>query len=450
MLREGEEMVYLIRKGIPVLRGALLAGITASLLPSAALADVVIPSRVSVLIGTTPGGGTDGTSRLVGKFLSQYLPGKPQMIYRNMPSGGGLQATNYFSSEAKADGSLWMGGDGDYIDAESVRNNVAKFDPRTFMFIGGILRGGTVMLVNKSKLADLEDKSKPPVTFGSQDGTGSVVRMAIWGAEALGWNLRFVIGYPSSGAMSLALRRGEIDAFGTSNNGLLDPLLKSGNFKGVIQEGLVTAGVVAPRSSYPTVPTIRSLVAHKLSGVAKETFEVLSSADQIDKWFALPPRTPASVVAAYRDAFTKAVRDPNFIKAAKLQFSADNSSQTGDELAKLVALTSFPSATVVSYETTLRAKYGLPTKPLTDSELAALARKLVTFQTTTAVLDNVEREGRVLVFKVGGSTQRANVSGSRTQVTVGGKKVDRKALKPGMKCEVTYSGNGGEAQKVQC
>lgn len=438
------------RKKVSVLRGLVLAGLMVGLSAGDTSAEVVVKGRVNALIGTTPGGGTDGTTRLVGRFLSQYLPGKPQIVYRNMPSGGGLQATNYLANEAKADGSLWMGGDGDYIDAESVRGGLARFDPRTFQFIGGILRGGTVLLVSKSKLANLTDKSKPPVTFGSQDGTGSLTRMALWGAEALGWNLRFVIGYPSSGAMSLAARSGEIDAFGTSVNQLLDPLLASGNFQGLIQEGLVTAGVVVPRSSYPDVPTIRSLVAGRLSGVAKETFELLSSADQIDKWFSLPPRTPPDVVATYRKAFSQVVKDPEFVKMAKVQFSADNSSQTGEELARLVAFSSYPSVEIQSYETNLRAKYGLPVKPLTDSELAALARKLVKFETVVTVLEKVEKEGRVLVFKVAGETRRANVSGSRTEVMVEGKKASRKSVAAGMKCEITYSGNGGEVQKVKC
>jgi tripartite-type tricarboxylate transporter receptor subunit TctC len=438
------------RTRLPLLRSAVLAGLMLGLAATETAADVAITGKVSALIGTTPGGGTDGTTRLVGRFLSRYLPGNPQMIYRNMPSGGGLQATNYFATQAKPDGSLWMGGDGDYIDAESVRGDLAKFDPRTFMFFGGIQRGGTLMLVNKSKLAGLTDRSGPPITFGSQDGTGSVVRMAMWGAEALGWNLRFVIGYPSSAAMSLALRRGEIDAFGTSDTQLLDPLLKSGSFQGVAQEGLAVSGVVGPRASYPDVPTIRSLVVDRLTGVAKETFEMLSSADQIDKWFALPPDTPAEVVTTYRNAFAQLVKDPEFIKLAQIQFSPDNSSQTGEELARLVAFSSYPSLEVQSYETKLRAKYGLPIKPLTDAELAELARKLVKFQTVTAVLEKVEREGRVLVFKAGNDAQRANVSGGRTEITVAGKKVDRKSLTAGMKCEITYSGDGGEAQKIQC
>lgn len=135
----------------------------------AAAAEVSFKGKINVIIGTTPGGGTDGTTRLVGCYLEKYLPGKPKMIYRNMPAVGGFKTTNYFASVAKRDGTFWMGGDGDYIAAETLRRDVAKFDPRAFDFIGGISRGGTVVPLWKDKEANLSDKSKRPVIFGSQE-----------------------------------------------------------------------------------------------------------------------------------------------------------------------------------------------------------------------------------------------------------------------------------------
>jgi hypothetical protein len=45
---------------------------------------------------------------------------------------------------------------------------------------------------------------------------------------------------------------------------------------------------------------------------------------------------------------------------------------------------------------------------------------------------------------------KAKVSGSRTKVTVNGKKAKRKAIKVGMTCTFTYPGPGSEAKKVDC
>lgn len=416
----------------------------------AAAAEVTFKGNIDVIIGTTPGGGTDGTTRLVGRYLGKYLPGKPTMIYRNMPAGGGLRATNYLANQAKRDGTVWMGGDGDYIDAETLRRDVAKFDPRAFHFIGGIARGGSVVPLNKGKVANLLDKTMKPVVFGSQDGTGSLVGLAMWAAEARGWNLRFVIGYPGTGALALAARRGEIDGFGTSDRRVLKVLFGTGMFKGVVQVGQIRDAKVVPRSSFPNIPTLDSIVAGRLSGRALRAYEFWYTTNQIDKWYALPPKTPAKVVTAYRKAFTQAAGDPKFLKFGKHQFSVDLEAQTGAKLAALVAASSYPSAEINAYEVKLRIKYRLPTKPLTDAELAKLARQLISYKEVTAALDKIKRGGRILYFKAGAETHKVKVSGRRTKVTIAGNKTKRKNLKVGMRCKFTYPENGGEARAVDC
>jgi iron(III) transport system substrate-binding protein len=65
-------------------------------------------------------------------------------------------------------------------------------------------------------------------------------------------------------------------------------------------------------------------------------------------------------------------------------------------------------------------------------------------------LTKIERGGRWLHFKVGGAAHKTKVSGSRTQVVIGGKPVRRNKLKVGMACDVTYSGNDSEAKLVAC
>ena len=49
-----------------------------------------------------------------------------------------------------------------------------------------------------------------------------------------------------------------------------------------------------------------------------------------------------------------------------------------------------------------------------------------------------------------GKEVTAKVSGSRTKVTLMGKKVKRKAIKVGMTCQFTYPKPGGEAAMVDC
>ena len=52
--------------------------------------------------------------------------------------------------------------------------------------------------------------------------------MTVWGAEYLGWNLRWVYGYPGSRELQLAIRQGEIDVWSTQNAKLVKDLQREG------------------------------------------------------------------------------------------------------------------------------------------------------------------------------------------------------------------------------
>jgi len=77
-----------------------------------------------------------------------------------------------------------------------------------------------------------------------------------------------------------------------------------------------------------------------------------------------------------------------------------------------------------------------------------MAAKTVTKVKT--VLTAVKRGGRRLSFKVGGGEHKVKVSGSRTEILIGGKSGSRGKLKVGMDCQISYLGNGNEARKIAC
>ncbi len=60
-------------------------------------------------------------------------------------------------------------------------------------------------------------------------------------------------------------------------------------------------------------------------------------------------------------------------------------------------------------------------------------------------------DARKLVLKLDdGKTFEAEVSGSRTEITVAGQKSDRKSLKAGMSCTVDLPSSGAEAKAIVC
>lgn len=71
-------------------------------------------------------------------------------------------------------------------------------------------------------------------------------------------------------------------------------------------------------------------------------------------------------------------------------------------------------------------------------------------RTVDITLKSVKKRGRTVQFQVGGKSHSVSLSGRRTKITIGGKRARRSKMKAGMKCAVTYRGDGDEAKAIAC
>jgi hypothetical protein len=113
----------------------------------------------------------------------------------------------------------------------------------------------------------------PPVVMGSNAAqTRQAMQITLWGVEYLGWNVKWVVGYPGTNEVMLALERGEIDMTATGNMCQIQKLLD------------------------------------------RETFRILNQSGGME---ALPPGTPDTILTAYRTAFDRAIAHPEFTQQGK-------------------------------------------------------------------------------------------------------------------------------------
>jgi tripartite-type tricarboxylate transporter receptor subunit TctC len=193
---------------------------------------------ITMIVGSQAGGGTDATGRLMAPFLAKYLPGNPTVIVENRPGADGIVALNYFVQQVKPDGFMVAAGDSPQIDPIRYRAPQSRYDPTRFEFVGGIGRGGSMIIMDAAAEKRLSDKSAPPVTIGvasSVPRSGQAI--AAWGIGFLGWNAKWVVGYRGTSALMLALQQGELDMTATSNTFSLQHLIDSGKFKVLVQSG---------------------------------------------------------------------------------------------------------------------------------------------------------------------------------------------------------------------
>jgi len=340
-----------------VLAAALLFGITT------AQAQDFTGKQVTMIIGSAPGGGTDTSGRVIANFIAAHLPGKPSVIVRNIPGAQGVTALNHFVKQVAPDGMTITMGSTTQADPLFYRKPTALFDPTKFHVIGGVGRGGTVLMIRKDAEPRLYDKKQPPVIMGSLGGVPrSGMQTTAWGIAFLDWNAKWVVGYPGTNELLLALDRSEIDMTATGNLFHIRKLLDTGKFKILAQTGSLQDGKLTSRAEFEGTPFVNDMLKDKIKNpLAQEAFQYWASITAIDKWVALPPGTPPEYVQAYRKAFAEAAKDPEFVEQGK-KVSEDFEPMGADDVTMLIQSLGKTSTEAIGYSGEMLKKQGLETE----------------------------------------------------------------------------------------
>jgi tripartite-type tricarboxylate transporter receptor subunit TctC len=316
--------------------------------------------QVTMVIGSAPGGGTDLSGRLIANFIAAHLPNKPTVLVRNIPGAQGVTSMNYFAKQALPDGMTITMGSTSQADPLLYRKSTSQFDPTKFSFIGGAGRGGTVLMIRKDAEPRLYDKSQPPVIMGSLGGVPrSGMQTTAWGISVLGWNAKWVVGYPGTNELLLALDRGEIEMTATGNLFHIRKLLGTGKFKILSQSGSLRNGKLTSRAEFEGAPFVVDMMKDKINDpLQQQAFDYWTSITALDKWVALPPGTPEAYLKVYRDAFEEASADPEFSEQGR-KVSEDFEPMTGDDVTYLVTRIGKTSPEALAYLADMLKKQGL-------------------------------------------------------------------------------------------
>ena len=241
-------------------RAIFLSGLIA-VLPSTATGQSVEQfyrgRTMTLVVGTSPGGINDISSRLVARHLGRFIPGNPNIIVQNVPGGGGLVTANRIFNAAERDGSVIAKFERAVPQLAIQGNRNANFDPMKFTWLGSLssyANDAYLLLVNAGHAAHTVADLKRPgvlVTVGADSGASSNLIFGLIAREVLGLNVNVVRGYTGAAPMFLAMQSGELDGqmvgLSSIRSGQRD-LWNRGAFRPLLQFGRS----VAPRRSRPT------------------------------------------------------------------------------------------------------------------------------------------------------------------------------------------------------
>src|SRR5262245_31388679 len=147
----------------------------ATMLPSGAQAQSAEDfyrgkKELTLITSSSVGGGYDQYSRLVGRYMTKYLPGNPTIIVQNMVGGGGIRAANFLYNVAPKDGTVYSLIDRGMPTAPLIYGDKSKaqFEAVKFGWIGSLMREtGMGVLSGRSVVKSVEDAKRHEIFFGS-------------------------------------------------------------------------------------------------------------------------------------------------------------------------------------------------------------------------------------------------------------------------------------------
>ena len=317
--------------------------------------------QINLIVGYGPGGGYDLTARLLARHIGRFIPGQPSVVVQNMAGAGSLRAANYLYAAAPKDGATFgvFGSDIPMIGLIGVNSSV-QFDARRFTWLGSSssFRHDAYVLIVRAdaKSPSILEAQRPGGTPLVLGGTGEGARDADVPKilrDAIGVNIRQVLGYPDSPSLFLAVERGELEGrtfdFSAVKATRPEWLKPNSGFKFLLQFARVTR-----HPELPDVPTARELARDDDARALIEFAEtpLLTMA----RPFAAPPGIPDERAKALQAAFLAAHRDPNFLDEAE-KLGLDISPVDADQVLEGIERLARAPPSVLAYMKRLLARH---------------------------------------------------------------------------------------------
>lgn len=315
-----------------VVAGALLGLVRAAGAQTATQtpAEFYAGKTVEFVIGYSVGGAYDANGRIVARHLGRHIPGKPQLVVRNMPGAGSLVSANHLFNSAAKDGTV-IGGFSRGNAMYPLLEGPAKFEPEKFNWIGSSTREVSLVAAwGNTPFKSVEDIRRTEMLVGATGAGGDTVVMPLILNATIGTRLKPVTGYPGTAEAMLAMEKGEVHGIASLSLATVrtaKPDWLTGKLNLLLQLAL------EPHPSMlKGVPLALDLATDPIS---RQALELVLSRQAKAYPVTAPPGVPADRVAALRAAFMATMQDAEF--AAEMERAGfEISPMSGEEIDALI------------------------------------------------------------------------------------------------------------------
>jgi len=284
-----------------------------------AQSDFYQGKQLKIVVGASAGAASDLYARVVAQHLPKQILGKPEVIVQNMPGGGSMTAANYVYSVAKPDGLTLGAVTAPIYFAQLLGRKEVQFDWAKFTWIGTPEENDELFFIKSElpykTLFDLRKATDPPRCGASGVGsTGYYIPKLL--EEVFGLKLGMVTGYPGAADVDLAVEKNEVQCRGTTISAFFgrEPgksWAKNGYVRFLVQTG------DKRNHRLRDTPTIWELMEQEKAAEAKKRLaRVVLGPGAFGRPILATPAIPAERVKILRDAYSKMLKDPEFVAEA--------------------------------------------------------------------------------------------------------------------------------------
>ena len=296
---------------------------------------------IDFVIGYPPAGSNDVWARLIAHHIGKHIPGKPNVVPKNMPGAGSFLAVNTVYSVSPKDGTvLAIGAPTTALD-EKLGSQGVRFKTAELNWVGRVdSLINIVFLWHTSKVKTFADAQKYESTLS---GTGAGSTVSIYPTvmnNVFGTKFKIIMGYKGSADAQLAVERGEVEGHSTA---WVAVKVAHPDWRPSKKISILAQFSVNPHPDLTNVPTVVSLARNDEE---RQILSAIVAAAEIGSAFFTTPGVPADRLTVLRRAFDATMKDKDFLdEVEKLKLTA--SPMKGEDLQQLIKKVSSLSPTML-------------------------------------------------------------------------------------------------------
>jgi tripartite-type tricarboxylate transporter receptor subunit TctC len=341
-------MHRLIRRSATPLTAAVALALLAAPASAQSAKDFYNGKQLSIVVGSSAGGGYDTYSRAIARHMPAHLPGNPTIIVRNMPGAGSLTSVLFLDATAPKDGTYMTAFNSGLFTESMAAGDQAKAKFTDYAFLGSATRDFRVCFAAAAaKIANWDEFVKrPQVVFGGTGPNSNSYNGAAMLKNLFSLPMKIIAAYPGNSDLFLAVERGELDGSCASYTSVPDDWIKNKKINFLTKLGKAT-----PDGIPASTPYVGDLAKTQEQ---KDIIDVLLAPGELGRPYIMSKTTPADRLAFLREAFAATMADKGFMADAEKQgLTVDPI--LGDEAQQMVAkLYTFSPETVKKAEETLK------------------------------------------------------------------------------------------------